>query len=119
MIKKIKNTIYPVSVYCGANFTKEEYERTFKRSYDEFIEKHCCADAVCSSYQKGIFIGFIDVPSAGTIAHECYHAANYIYRLIGANADLENDEPFAYLLGHLVEECTTIVYSQINKVEEK
>ena len=115
MIKKIKKTIYPVPVYCGANFTKEEYEKVFKRSWDDFLEENYCADAVCGSYQSGIFIGFIIPPSAATIAHECYHAANYIYKRIGAKIDMENDEPFAYLLDFLVEECTGVVNAELER----
>lgn len=35
-------------------------------------------------------------------AHECIHLANRICIVIGYTPDRENDEPYAYLVGHLV-----------------
>ena len=42
---------------------------------------------------------------AGIIAHECLHIANNIFKDSGITTDNINDEPHAYLLGWLVEEC--------------
>lgn len=39
----------------------------------------------------------------GIIAHECLHAVNKIFLLIGQKLDLENDEFEAYLLGWMVD----------------
>lgn len=36
------------------------------------------------------------------VSHECAHAAMEIWRYIGSEVSLENQEPFAYLLGNLV-----------------
>tara|TARA_B100000378_G_scaffold236018_1_gene202702 strand:- start:13374 stop:13730 length:357 start_codon:yes stop_codon:yes gene_type:complete len=41
-------------------------------------------------------------PTPGIIAHEAKHLLNEIYLNIGAQLDLENDEPEAYLLGWIV-----------------
>ncbi|MCU7521627.1 MAG: hypothetical protein HF312_15515 [Ignavibacteria bacterium] len=43
------------------------------------------------------------------LVHECVHAANGIYAAINANPDTENDEPFAYLVGHIFEQCINIL----------
>lgn len=35
------------------------------------------------------------------IAHECYHATNFIYKRYGVRHSLNNDEPGAYLISHI------------------
>lgn len=35
------------------------------------------------------------------IAHECYHATNFIYKRYGVRHSLGNDEPGAYLISHM------------------
>lgn len=35
------------------------------------------------------------------IAHECYHATNFIYKRYGVWHSLDNDEPGAYLISHM------------------
>ena len=39
------------------------------------------------------------------IAHEALHVVSIIFDHIGAKMDLDNDEPQAYLLGWVVEQC--------------
>lgn len=46
---------------------------------------------------------YLGRPCAGVIAHECLHATNMIMDVVGIEADLDNDEAQAYLLGYLVE----------------
>lgn len=36
-----------------------------------------------------------------TIAHECYHATNFIYKRYNVRHSLSNDEPGAYLISHM------------------
>lgn len=43
----------------------------------------------------------------GTVAHECYHAANRILRIIGV--DNPDEEVVAYLLGYLYREFMELV----------
>ena len=40
----------------------------------------------------------------GIIAHECVHICNYIFQEANIKLDLDNDEPYAYLMGWVVEE---------------
>lgn len=47
--------------------------------------------------------------SAGVIAHEAVHIANYIFKRIDAQLDINNDEPYAYLLGWIVDCITNIL----------
>ncbi len=39
------------------------------------------------------------------IAHECLHAIGLMYAHVGVKYDPENDEPFTYMQGVLIEEC--------------
>lgn len=39
----------------------------------------------------------------GIMAHEADHAANLIFKAIGANVDVTNDEPHAYLVGFITD----------------
>lgn len=51
----------------------------------------------------GILIRFKNQKAMTTanITHEATHAAGWIFQYIGAQYDIENDEPFAYLCGWL------------------
>lgn len=41
-------------------------------------------------------------------SHEASHAAMYVWQHIGAKVDLDNQEPFAYLLGYISDKFATI-----------
>ena len=41
----------------------------------------------------------------GTLAHEATHAAFYILTGAGVKLTSDNDEPLAYLVGYIVDEC--------------
>lgn len=43
--------------------------------------------------------------SAGTLAHECWHAASFILSQVGVTTAFGNDEPMAYLLDWLVNDA--------------
>ena len=43
--------------------------------------------------------------SPGDVAHECVHTANTIFNLRKMKLDVDNDEPYAYLVSWLVDEC--------------
>ncbi len=49
------------------------------------------------------------------IAHECIHVVNNIFHDRGIKLDLLNDEPQAYLVGWVVEQCHK--YLKLNKNE--
>lgn len=46
------------------------------------------------------------------IAHECYHALNFIYKQYGSRHSLGNDEPAAYLIGHMAYYATKFIEEQ-------
>ena len=118
MIKKI-NTLYPINIYLGAHVTDNEYNKIFSNNFQELKEKHSDSDGFVVfdkdiDKQASIFI-YYDLPilEYGTIIHECYHAANNIWDWINAKHDVDNDEPFAYLLSHLAKESRIF----INEIE--
>lgn len=47
-----------------------------------------------------------------TIAHECYHALNFIYKRYDARHSLGNDEPAAYLISHMAYYATKFIEEQ-------
>lgn len=49
-----------------------------------------------------IWIGKKEEFTTSIVSHECCHAALEIWRYIGSEVSLSNQEPFAYLLGNLV-----------------
>ena len=57
-----------------------------------------------SAFYVGIFDG-----SQGTLAHEITHVAMGVLSTAGVVVDVENQEPLAYLIGHLVDLCNYVV----------
>lgn len=47
--------------------------------------------------------------SPGILAHEAVHITNFIFRTCHIDADLVNDEPYAYLLGWIVEQISKLL----------
>lgn len=41
----------------------------------------------------------------GDLAHECFHASNMIFEMKGVRPDLSNDEPQAYLIKWIMNQC--------------
>jgi hypothetical protein len=57
---------------------------------------------------KNFYVGIFDC-DMGTLAHEMTHVATYVLHHAGVEISAENDEPLAYLIGHLVDECKIAV----------
>lgn len=65
-----------------------------------------------TSYPKGkkkVILFIRKNASAGVVAHEAVHISNYIFKRIDATLDIDNDEPYAYLLGWIVDCITKIL----------
>lgn len=99
-MKKIINDVYPIELYVLSADESDKINEIFGEDLQNPIEEigvgaYCCTD------QKGklaIVIGDEDVVA---LAHECLHAANLTFKLIGAKVDVDNDEPHAYLFSWL------------------
>lgn len=119
MIKKI-NTLYPINIYLGANISENEYNKIFADNFQELMKRHSDSDGFIV-YDKDIhnnasILIYYNLPilEYGTIIHECYHAANNIWDWINAKHDVDNDEPFAYLLSYLAKESRIF----LNEIED-
>lgn len=73
--------------------------RCYRMAGDDFF-----AVVLCFKLDSGQLIS--------TIAHECYHALNFIYRQYGSRHSLGNDEPAAYLIGHMAYYATKFIEEQ-------
>lgn len=89
-------------------------------AYADLIESD--AEATMTGYGKAFFSGnrvlIALAPSSEsggrrfrmrTVAHECFHAAQYIAHDLGFNFDQRHDEPVAYLMGWLTDYVLTFL----------
>lgn len=65
-------------------------------------------------HKKDIYVAIKPDSHPSTIAHESVHVANYLYDIVGAEVDIRNDEPYAYLIGWIVEQIYIIKDGYIN-----
>ena len=74
-----------------------------------------------STNQLGVLIWITSYEQCkgSVFAHECSHAAMEIFNYIGASVDLENQEPFAYLLGNLFRLLNGAFYEYRDYLEKK
>jgi hypothetical protein len=102
---RVKNTRIPI---YGGKFTiivTDDFKEVEKK-YN--LEDTNGFDAMFVQAKKGAIHYIIALQtrnSPGTVAHECMHACNAIFKDNEITPDLDNDEPQAYLLGWLVDEC--------------
>lgn len=88
-----------VHFYCS-----DDVDVCCVRTACEFIDKKFDAGmTVCKDGEVYVFI-FKEHENASTVAHECLHAANYILGLCGMEANENNDETQAYLMGWLIDQ---------------
>lgn len=73
--------------------------RCYRLDGDDFF-----AVALCFKLDSGQLIS--------TIAHECYHALNFIYKRYNTRHSLGNDEPAAYLISHMAYYATKFIEEQ-------
>lgn len=73
--------------------------RCYKLDGDDFF-----AVVLCFKLDSGQLIS--------TIAHECYHALNFIYKRYDTRHSLGNDEPAAYLISHMAYYATKFIEEQ-------
>lgn len=94
---------YGMAVYMVT--TREaflELEKWMKvQSEDMSIYGGQCAHYTCDGENVLIVAWFNK--RIGTLSHECFHACGRIFEIVGAKYDVDNDEPFAYLMGDMVQ----------------
>jgi hypothetical protein len=99
--------MYGRSIHIALGGTLEDACEYYKFDYDPDL-KHC--QGVCITEELGptkkvhILIWFKDeVPKAGVIAHECFHATCAALRATGLSLSTKSEEAYAYYLDWLVD----------------
>ena len=77
--------------------------------------------AITFETKDSIVVAFKSEVDLSIIAHESVHICSYVFLGIDAKVELDNDEPFAYLMGWVVEqiEKTIIIPPKKTKTENK
>ena len=113
IIRQFDLVIYPLDfvVVIGAKL-KDEVEKEYKPAEPEYVGfnpptyEHPAATfnvVQKSTYKPCVMIGVSSLEDCkgSFFCHEVTHAALELYKFIGAEVDVENQEPFAYLTGNL------------------
>ena len=109
MIHRYPMGIYPRTLWITFDATPEELNLQFPTGdtcNKPFVALDKCdvarVDAVCDITNKGGFlIRFDGIKSTrmGVVAHEANHVADWTFDFIGATPDINNNEPYSYLVG--------------------
>jgi hypothetical protein len=112
IIKQFNLVIYPVDFVVAIGAVKEELEKVYKPADEQYVgfgepnDAHPCktfeaiqkeGDVPCSL----IWIKDLEACRGSYFCHEVGHSALDIFAFIGAKPDVDNQEPFTYLLGNL------------------
>lgn len=97
--KKIKVPLYfsDLIVIQSNNFKKIEEEFSIDSYEDNY-------SAITFKRNGNVMVAFKNKTNASIIAHEAVHICNHIFKNVGIQLDLDNDEAFAYLLGWVVKQ---------------
>lgn len=109
-LKVFQATPYPANVIV---YDLADMVALLKVFPDHPLPDETTQGRMCGMYRDGCQVITIGLRKGlgelmPTVAHECYHALNQVYLWAGASHDLNNDEPAAYMLGHLVGETTRL-----------
>lgn len=109
MVHRYPMGIYPRTLWITFDATPEELNLQFPTGdtcNKPFAALDKCTDARTDTVldinnHGGFLIRFDGVKSArmGTMVHESVHVADWTFDYIGATPDINNDEPYAYLVG--------------------
>lgn len=99
--------IYPRKLWVSVGASTKELNEVFEEVGDMEDSAIATVYSVCRTENKmgGMLIRFnnrMDM-TPSVIAHESVHAAMGIYGYVGAEVDLDNQEPFAYLVGWIAD----------------
>lgn len=108
--------IYPYDVMFSVGQTNKEFKKSVKAILRKEFYNDLVDDVICNMHESlqgrtwHHLIGgqtIIRVPEKweqGTLAHEIFHAVDYIFRRIRMPLCDESCEAYAYLIGYLTEE---------------
>lgn len=96
------NEMFPDGDGAGKVFAEDDLKDSYGATYSVGVVK--------PERQGGFLLRFPNKETMTTcnVAHECVHAATGIFRYIGAAVDVDNDEPFTYLVSWMVKCCEIV-----------
>lgn len=117
----VKGTVYPFDVLFSFGQSDEDLvdmlcdngiktndldEHGLKFTYD----KTCGIGRTCMLESGQVIVRMPVIPSLsidrGILAHEIFHAAEFVLHRVGIKHDVhKSGEAYAYLIGHLTQEC--------------
>lgn len=106
-MKRYKQSIYPLPIYITNDV--EEFNKYFTHidgSPLKFDNALATTYRIVGKKEKRAAIGIVlgCKPSISTIAHEAFHAANFILEYVGADFFMDGtNEHWAYLIGWVAE----------------
>ena len=122
MIHEFDPQIYPRLVWVAINPSRSELEKFFGRYATTIkdLEENC--DAQCwatgreyPDQRGGVLVIFESkkAMNAENIAHEATHLAMMIFEYVGAIPNINDQEPFAYLVGWIARCINTAKNSKL------
>ena len=134
IIKEFELVIYPINFIVVIGDMEEELNHGYAPneescnwisgpSEETAGRTYLIHDSDTNQMSVMVWIRNLDECKGSVFAHECSHAAMEIFNYIGATVDLENQEPFAYLIGNLFRLLNGAFYElrdyKSNKVKKK
>ena len=100
--------IYPLDFVLVLNATSEYLTSVFKDNYDaEVISAYYClvGQSKFKDNDREVIVMYTSYSSLSipVIMHEIVHVANRVFKYIGQDLDIENDETYAYLCDYVAE----------------
>ena len=115
IIEKFDPVIYPRKVWVCKGGDKHDLEKYFDdMEGDSYQVSNCVvkssyaitddvSEKSTGDYGVVVWLHRMDGFTDGLVAHEADHAANRIFKAIGASVDCDNDETHAYLVGFITD----------------
>lgn len=96
---EINLPMYPIDIHC------------FTPAMEKKLVQECGWDSIQDAYgatgyypEENVVVVRFQKDDVNTVAHEMYHAVEFINKHIGHDIGNKTDEPSAYLIGYLIEE---------------
>jgi hypothetical protein len=106
--KKIKIPLY----FGTLTLIQTEDFKAIEKKYN-LTTTECC-DAITFEVGEEVIVLFGAETSASLMAHEAVHVTSIVFTNVGIKGDLDNDEPFAYFLGWVVEQMDKFLAAKKN-----
>ena len=106
--------IYPRKLWVSVGASTEELQEKFGKDDIKDFDESYYAEAKAVQQKEpllgGVLIRFQDLKAMTTenIAHEAVHAAIEIFDYCDCRIDVDNQEPFAYIVGWVAKCCDEV-----------